>query len=89
LKIKFCKRDEHRFGEIIILLKESNTISNIVLNSILSFEKNLVINTGNSDFDGKKIADIVSGQSSENGGLKFIREFIELSIANYTELNAK
>jgi len=89
LKIKFCKRDDNRFGEIITLLMESNTISNIVLNSILSFDQNVVIDTGNSDFDGKKITDIIHAPSPDNGGLKFIREFIELSIANYTELNAK
>ncbi|MFC0316944.1 hypothetical protein [Olivibacter oleidegradans] len=87
LKIKFCKRDEHRFGEIVTLLRESNTISNIVLNSILSFDKNTIINTGNQDFDGKKISDIVKDSTPDNGGLKFIREFIELSIANYSEIN--
>lgn len=88
LKIKFCKRDENRFGEIITLLKESNTISNIVLNSILSFDQNAIINTGNLDFDGKRITDIINGPSPDIESLKFIREFIELSIANYTELNA-
>jgi hypothetical protein len=89
LRIKFCKRDDNRFGEIVTLLLESNTISNIVLNSILSFDQNVIINTGNSDFDGKKVGDIINSVSPDNGGLKFIREFIELSIANYTELNAK
>lgn len=89
LKIKFCKRDENRFGEIVTLLMDSNTISNIVLNSILSFDQNVIIDTGNSDFDGKKISDIINSVSPDNEGLKFIREFIELSIANYTELNAK
>ncbi|QQT24502.1 hypothetical protein [Sphingobacterium spiritivorum] len=88
LKIKFCKRDDNRFNEIATLLKESNTISNIVLNSILSFDQNTIINTGNDQFDGKKITDILNGPAPDNGGLKFIREFIELSIANYSELNA-
>jgi len=88
LKIKFCKRDDNRFEEIITLLRQSNTISNIVLDSILSFDQNLIINTGNEQFDGKKISDLVSDPTPDNRGLKFIREFIELSIANYSELNA-
>lgn len=87
LKLKFCKRDENRFSEITTLLKASNTISNIVLNSIMSFDKNTVINTGNKHFDGKRILDLVNDQPDINS-LKFIREFIELSIANYTDLNA-
>lgn len=88
LKVKFCKRDEHRYEEISTLLKESNTISNIVLDSISNFDQNFVINTGNSQFDGKKVTDLINNPTPDNGGLKFIREFIELSIANYTELNA-
>ena len=87
LKLKFCKRDDNRFTEIVTLLKSSNTISNIVLNSILNFDKNTVINTGNDHFDGKQISDLINDNPDING-LKFIREFIELSIANYTELNA-
>jgi hypothetical protein len=87
LKLKFCKRDDNRFAEIVTLLKSSNTISNIVLNSILNFDKNTVINTGNEHFDGKQISDLINDNPDVNG-LKFIREFIELSIANYTELNA-
>lgn len=87
LKLKFCKRDENRFSEITTLLKSSNSISNIVLNSVLNFDKNTVINTGNKHFDGKSISDLINDQPDING-LKFIREFIELSIANYTELNA-
>ncbi|WP_299619187.1 hypothetical protein [uncultured Tenacibaculum sp.] len=87
LKIKFCKRDDQRFEEIRTLLKESNTISNVVLNSILSFEEGMIVNTGNSNFDGKKISDILNSNKIDNGGLKFIREFIELSISHYSYLN--
>ena len=87
LRIKFCKRDDQRFEEIKTLLKASNTISNIVLDSLLSFDENMIINTGNSDLDGKKIADILNPNSVDLGGLKFIREFIELSISHYSKLN--
>jgi hypothetical protein len=87
LKVKFCRRDEQRFQEIKTLLKESNTISNVVLDSILSFDSNMVINTGNSDFDGKRIADILNTNSLDIGGLRFIKEFIALSISHYSRLN--
>jgi len=87
LKIKFCKRDEQRFEEIKTLLKQSNTISNVVLDSLISFDKNIVVNTGNSDYDGKRILDILDLNNQDIGGLKFIREFIELSIAHYSNLN--
>ena len=88
LRLKFCKRDEQRFEEIITLLKESNTISNMVLNSILSFDETMVIETGNEDFDGRKIGDLLTGPNPDIKGLKFIREMIELAIAHYTKLNA-
>lgn len=87
LKIKFCKRSDQRFEEIKTLLNESNTISNVVLESILSFDSNMILNTGNPDFDGKKISDIIDTNASDLGGLKFIREFIELSISHYSKLN--
>lgn len=87
LKIKFCKRDDQRFQEIKTLLKESNTISNVVLDSVLSFDSNMVINTGNSDFDGKRISEILNTNNIDVGGLKFIKEFIDLSISHYSKLN--
>lgn len=87
LRIKFWKRDGTQFNEIITLLKESNTISSIVLNSVLAFDKNMVINTGNRDFDGKKISDLLNDNEIDLKGLKFIREIIELSIAHYSKLN--
>ena len=87
LKVKFCRRDDQRFQEIKALLSESNTISNVVLDSILSFDSNMVINTGNSDFDGKRISDILNKNSLDIGGLRFIKEFIDLSISHYSKLN--
>lgn len=87
LKIKFCKRNDQRFEEIKTLLKMSNTISNVVLDSLISFDDNTIINMGNSDYDGKKISDILKLNNEDIGGLKFIREFIELSIAHYSNLN--
>lgn len=87
LRIRFWKRDGTQFNEIITLLKESNTISNIVLNSISTFDRNMVINTGNIDFDGKKISDILNDNEIDLKGLKFIREIIELSISHYSLLN--
>lgn len=87
LKVKFCRRDDQRFQEIKTLLRESNTISNVVLDSILSFDSNMIINTGNSDFDGKRIAEILNTNSLDIGGLRFIKEFIDLSISHYSRLN--
>lgn len=87
LKVKFCRRDDQRFQEIKTLLRESNTISNVVLDSIISFDSNMVINTGNRDFDGKRITDILNTDSLDIGGLKFIKEFIDLSISHYSRLN--
>lgn len=87
LRIKFWKRDRTHFNEIITLLKNSNTISNIVLDTIAKHEDNFIINTGNEYFDGNKIHDLIKDHNNIKG-LKFIREIIELSIAHYSELNA-
>ncbi len=87
LRVEFWKRDGTQFNEITTLLKGSNTISNIVLDSILSFDGNMVINTGNVNYDGKSIAEILNGDDIDIRGLKFIREFIDLSIAHYSTLN--
>lgn len=87
LKIKFSSRGE-RFNEIITLIRSSKTISQIVLNSLSFFEKNKLHNTGNEIFDGKSIEELLQLITlNDNLGLKFIREFIEMSIAHYTELN--
>lgn len=87
IRVKFWKRDGTQFNEIVTLLKDSNTISNIVLDSILSFNQNMVINTGNINYDGKSINEILNGVDIDIKGLKFIREFINLSIAHYSKLN--
>jgi len=87
LKIKFCRRDDLRFQEIQTLLRDSNTISNVVLDSILSFDSNMIVNTGNKDFDGKKISEILNTSNINIGGLRFIKEFIDLSISHYSKLN--
>jgi hypothetical protein len=88
LKIKFSARGT-RFDEIKILLKSEKTISQMVLNSLGKFDRNQIINTGNESFDGRTIGSLVDLISENNDlGLKFIREFIELSIANYSELHA-
>ena len=87
LKIIFCSRPT-RFAEITKLLKSEKTISSIVLSLLTSFEEGLIINTGNENYDGRKIEVLIDMISKEDDfGLKFIREFIELSIANYTEIN--
>lgn len=87
MKIKFTSRSD-RFNEINTLIKGSKTISLVVLNTLNQFDSNLVINTGNQYFDGKKIDYLLDLISKENDlGLKFIREIIELSIAHYTKLN--
>jgi hypothetical protein len=87
MKLKFCTRAE-RFNEINTLIYNNKTISLIVLNTLSSFDSNIFHNTGNDFFDGKKIGELIDLISENNNlGLKFIREFIEMSIANYTELN--
>ncbi len=85
LKINFTKRAGNVSEKIKDLLLQRNTISNIVLESIQSYEKN-TINMGNDCFDKKKISDILYNDTNQTG-IKFIRELIELSIANFTELN--
>lgn len=87
LQLTFCRRDEHRFNKITELLRRSDAITNIVLDSMLKFDQNMIVNTGNKNFDGKQIAELTK-EPINHDGLQFIREFIELSIANYTELNA-
>ena len=85
LKINFIKRAGNVSEKIKDLLLQSNTISNIVLDSIQSYEKN-TINIENNYFYKRKISDILNNDTNPIG-IKFIREFIELSIANFTELN--
>lgn len=88
LKIKFSSRT-NRFNEIVAIINSAKTISLMVLNSLSLFENNTLHNTGNEMFDGRKIEDLLNLISQNNDlGLKFIREFIELSIANYSEINA-
>lgn len=87
LRIKFCARNS-RFNEMIMLIKGEKTISQIVLNLLSNFGSNKIINSGNGAFDGKTIESLVDLISENNDlGLKFIREFMELSIANYTEIS--
>lgn len=85
LKINFTKRAKNVSEKIIDLLSKRNTISNIVLDTIQSYHKN-TINIGNDYFDERKISDILDNDTNPTG-IKFIRELIELSIANFTKLN--
>ena len=88
LRIKFCSRPQ-RFDEVKSLLKDEKIISTVVLSSLASVGE-LTINTGNNDYDGKTIQNLLELiEHNDERGLKFIKEFIELSIANYTELNAQ
>lgn len=87
LKIKFCARAA-RFNEINTLIKGEKTISLVVQNVLANFSHTYLINTGNDAYDGKTIEYFVNELSQDNDqGLKFVRELIELSIANYTEIN--
>jgi hypothetical protein len=87
MKIKFCSRNQ-RFEEINTLVNDNKTISLIVLNSFSQFDRELINNTGNKDFDGRNIGNLLDLISENNDlGLKFIREFIELSIAHYSKIN--
>lgn len=90
LKIKFWKRDGTQFDEIVTLLKkESKTISNIVLNSILSLDQMEIVNFGNASFDGKTISEIFNNPEENGIGLNFVKELLGLSIAHYTKINGK
>ncbi len=84
LRIKICSRNS-QFEEILSALKDANTISSIVLNTIQSFGKHK-INTGNKFYDGREIVDILKSEEADIFGLKFIREIIELAIAKYSDL---
>lgn len=87
-RISFCSRGEY-FDKVNQLLKSEVSVKNIVLNS-LEASSLTTINTGNTDFDGKTLEDLTTLINSEDiKGLKFIKEFTELAIANYTELNVK
>ena len=84
LRIKICSRNS-QFEEILSALKDANTISSIVLNTIQLFGEHKVNNMGN-DYYGNKIVDILKSEEADIFGLKFIREIIELAIAKYTDL---
>ena len=87
MKIKFCARNE-RFNEVNTLINSNKTISLIVLNALGQFDQNMIHNTGNEFFDGRKIGTLLDLISQNNDlGLKFIREIIELSISYYSKLN--
>lgn len=84
LRIKICSRNS-QIEEILSALKDANTISSIVLNTIQSFGEYKMHNMGN-DYDGNKIVDILKSEEADTNGLKFIRKIIELAIAKYTDL---
>jgi hypothetical protein len=84
LRIKICSRNS-QIEEILSALKDANTISSIVLNTIQSFGEHKMHNMGN-DYDGNKIVDILKSEEADIFGLKFIREIIEFAIAKYTDL---
>lgn len=86
-RIKFIKRGLH-FDEIVQLVSSEKNISSIVLNSLETFHQTTVINTGNDEFDGRTIGHFLTLiQQNDNAGFKFIKEFTDLGIANYTEIN--
>lgn len=84
LRIKICSRNS-QIEEILSALKDANTISSIVLNTIQSFGEHKMHNMGN-DYDGNKIVDILKSEEADIFGLKFIRGIIEFAIAKYTDL---
>jgi len=86
-RIKFIKRGPH-FDEIVQLVSSEKNISSIVLNSLENFNQTTLINTGNDEFDGRQIGHFLTLiQQNDNAGFKFIKEFTDLGIANYTEIN--
>lgn len=85
-RIDFCSRGEY-FTKVNELLKKEVSMKNIVLNS-LEGSSLATIKTGNENFDGRTLEELTGLINSDDiKGLKFIKEFTELAIANYTELN--
>lgn len=85
-RIDFCSRGEY-FAKVNELLKKEVSLKNIVLNS-LEASSLAIINTGNDNFDGRTLEELTGLINIEDiKGLKFIKEFTELAIANYSELN--
>ncbi|MNL79882.1 hypothetical protein D3C87_2065830 [compost metagenome] len=69
------------------MIKSDITINNIVLSSFSKFGLT-TIQTGNSDYDGKSLNEILELiDQNDIKGQRFIKEFIDLSIAHYTHLN--
>lgn len=87
-RISFSGRNEESYcDEIINVIKSDITINNIVLSSFSKFGLT-TIQTGNSDYDGKSLNEILELiDQNDVKGQRFIKEFIDLSIAHYTHLN--
>lgn len=87
-KIKFSGRNEDSYcSEIIRLIKSEISIKDIIQNEFNKFGLTK-INIGNSEYDGKSLDEIVSLiDNNDIRGQRFIKEFIDLSIANYAYLN--
>lgn len=87
-KIKFSGRNQDSYcSEIIRLIKSEISIKDIIQNEFNKFGLTK-INIGNSDYDGKSLDEIISLiDTNDIRGQRFIKEFTDLSIANYTHLN--
>ncbi|UEQ78352.1 hypothetical protein [Chryseobacterium arthrosphaerae] len=74
-------------SEIVRNIKENMDVKSIIINAIEKLEL-VTINYGNSDFDGLSVSKLMNlFESDDLKGQRFIKEFIELSIAHFGSLN--
>jgi hypothetical protein len=87
-RINFSGRNEDSYcDEIVKVIKSDISINDIILSSFSKFGLTTV-QTGNSDYDGKSLDEILSLIDQKDvKGQRFVKEFVELSIAHYTNLN--
>jgi hypothetical protein len=87
-RINFSGRNEDSYcDEIVKVIKSELSINDIILSSFSKFGLTTV-QTGNSDYDGKSLDELLSLIDQKDvKGQRFVKEFIELSIAHYTNLN--
>jgi hypothetical protein len=87
-RINFSGRNEDSYcDEIVKVIKSDISINDIILSSFSKFGLT-TLQTGNSDYDGKSLDEILSLIDQKDvKGQRFMKEFVELSIAHYTNLN--
>lgn len=88
-RINFSGRlDDSYCDEIIKVIKSDLNTNEIIFNSFKKFGLTK-INIGNNDYDGKSLDEVLELIYHQDiKGQRFIKEFLELSIAHYSNLNS-